>query len=199
MSKRGTSKRGGQWPICIRRRPSKKGGAAMSALARTTLGVVCASFILAGASASANTISAGPGHTCATRNGELLCWGLDYFTRNHIRVPVRVAGASEAVQVSAGHNFNCVVTAPGKVYCWGDGGYGQLGYGGTTDSGTPVQVTGIENAVSVALGAFHACAVLSSGHVDCWGRNLGGGLGNGSSVAYSPVPVEVTGIANAVA
>jgi alpha-tubulin suppressor-like RCC1 family protein len=62
-----------------------------------------------------------------------------------------------------------------------------------------MQVAVIENAVSASLGRYHACAVLSSGHVDCWGRNFYGALGNGSSVEYSPVPVEVTGIDNAVA
>jgi alpha-tubulin suppressor-like RCC1 family protein len=160
---------------------------------------VCASFSIAGASASANTISVGPGHSCATRGVEVLCWGFDYISHANSKVPVRVPGAGPAVQVATGFHFTCAVGVTGTIRCWGDGGYGQLGNGGTADSGPPLQVVGIEDAVSVSAGGFHACAVLRSGHVDCWGRNVNGALGNGSSVAFSAVPVEVTGISNAVA
>jgi alpha-tubulin suppressor-like RCC1 family protein len=160
---------------------------------------VFASFTFGAASASADTISVGPGHSCSTRGGEVLCWGLDYSTNAHHKVPVRVSGLPPSVQVATGNRFNCAVAVAGTIACWGDGGWGQLGYGGTSDSGTPMPVAGITNAVSATAGGYHACAVLSSGHVDCWGRNFYGALGNGSSLEYSPVPVEVTGIANAVA
>jgi alpha-tubulin suppressor-like RCC1 family protein len=170
----------------------------MSAVLRAMLCAFCASFLLAGAPASADTISVGPGHSCATRGGQVLCWGFDYMSKTRSKVPVRVGGLEQSVQVSTGHHFNCAVTVAGAVYCWGDGGYGQLGYGETNDSAAPVRVLGIDNAVSVSLAGFHACAVLSSGHVDCWGRNFHGALGNGSSLD-SAVPVQVAGIGNAVA
>lgn len=43
-----------------------------------------------------------------------------------------------------------------------------------------------------------ACAVLDNGHVQCWGQNGEGQLGNGTNTE-SLTPVEVVGIANAVA
>jgi alpha-tubulin suppressor-like RCC1 family protein len=170
----------------------------MSAPARTFLGAVCASLILAGASASANMISAGGARSCATRGGQVLCAGLDYTTRRPSKVPVPVTGIWDAKQVSVG-NAACAVLNSGGVDCWGDGNFGKLGNGSTEDSPTPVPVTGINTAVSVTVGRFHACAVLSGGGVECWGLNFRGALGDGSSIAFSSVPVAVVGINNAVA
>ena len=173
----------------------------MSALARTSLGAVGAVgawLALAGASASgADMISAAGGRTCATRAGQVVCAGFDYSTRQHSRVPVPVAGISDARQVSVGRSA-CAVLNSGGVECWGDGNFGKLGNGSTEDSATPVAVTGISSAVSVTVGRFHACAALASGIVECWGLNFNGALGNGSSIPFSTVPVQVAGINDAL-
>ena len=52
----------------------------------------------------------------------------------------------------------------------------------------------------IAAGVNHSCT-LNEGRVLCWGSNLHGQLGNGESgaTAYSSVPVEAQGIADAVA
>ena len=87
----------------------------------------------------------------------------------------------------------CAVLNSGGIDCWGLGGGGVLGNGGTADSATPVQVvgiggsgtlTGVQSAVGNG-GSF--CAVLDSGGVDCWGSNWG----NGDSA--TPVAVEGVG------
>lgn len=170
----------------------------MSALARTSLGAVGAWLALAGASASgADMISAAGGRTCATRAGQVVCAGFDYSTRQHSRVPVPVAGISDAKQVSVGRSA-CAVLNSGGVECWGDGNFGKLGNGSTEDSATPVAVTGISSAVSVTVGRFHACAALARGVVECWGLNFNGALGNGSSIPFSTVPVQVAGINDAL-
>lgn len=75
-----------------------------------------------------------------------------------------------------------------------------------------MQVQGITDAIDVSVGHWHACAVLSTGGVRCWGyRGSTGSLGDGvagvecgfygctpdQTTAYSAVPVEVVGIADA--
>ncbi len=51
----------------------------------------------------------------------------------------------------------------------------------------------------MANGGAHGCAIQIDSTVQCWGWNNYGQLGDGSSVTYSSTPVEVPGIANAVA
>jgi alpha-tubulin suppressor-like RCC1 family protein len=50
----------------------------------------------------------------------------------------------------------------------------------------------------LAAGDNHTCSVMADGTVQCWGANANGQLGDGTTV-NSPLPVQVTGITNAVA
>jgi alpha-tubulin suppressor-like RCC1 family protein len=56
---------------------------------------------------------------------------------------VDIEGLESSVDVvSAGDGFACAGLENGKVRCWGDNDYGQLGNGTTTDSPVPVEVVG---------------------------------------------------------
>ena len=59
-------------------------------------------------------------------------------------------------------------------------------------------VDGITNATAVETGEYTSCALLASGRIDCWGGSTWGQLGDGSEESSS-TPVEVSGIASAVA
>jgi alpha-tubulin suppressor-like RCC1 family protein len=170
--------------------------------ARIVLCVLLATLLpasVAEATPVATSISAAAGHTCATMaTTEVDCWGRDYITDTTSQVPLPVAGIRDAVAVQAGFHYNCVLLGSHKVFCWGDGGFGQLGGGTRRDSRTPVSVLGISGAVAISVGGFHACALLAGGGVECWGRNLRGALGDGS-LKDSSRPVPVTGITDAVA
>lgn len=83
----------------------------------------------------------------------------------------------------------------GKVYCWGDNTYGQLGDGTNTSRTNPVQVGGSLNNLSVtdiSAGGSHSCAI-ANGRAYCWGNNGTGRLGNGNTTNQSsPVAVSTT-------
>ena len=87
----------------------------------------------------------------------------------------------------------CALTSSGAAYCWGQGAYGKLGNGTTTDSNVPVAVTmptGVTfSAISVA--DEQSCALSTTGSAYCWGNNWRWQLGNGTNTA-SKVPVAVT-------
>ncbi|MDI1446267.1 MopE-related protein [Polyangium sp. 6x1] len=93
----------------------------------------------------------------------------------------------EALEIAAGSSHTCALLPGGKVKCWGDNAFGQLGLGDTADRGDgfgemgnnlPVVNLGTGKvAVHIAAGAFHNCALFSDGTVKCWGSNYNSKLG----------------------
>jgi alpha-tubulin suppressor-like RCC1 family protein len=155
---------------------------------------------------TATEVSAGGYHTCALLSGSVHCWGYNKFgelgngTTKGSSTPVAVSGITNAIEVSGGDFYTCSLLSGGSIDCWGENGFGELGDGTFTERTTPVAVHGITNATEVTAGALSTCALLSSGSIDCWGYNGFGELGTGSTEPeYSPTPVAVKGITNAVA
>jgi alpha-tubulin suppressor-like RCC1 family protein len=85
-----------------------------------------------------------------TTTGKGYCWGPnnvgqlgDGTTTNRSR-PAAVSGGLEFREISPGSNAEtdhvCGLTTGGKVYCWGENMFGQLGDGTTENSSTPVPI-----------------------------------------------------------
>src|SRR5262245_59603548 len=86
--------------------------------------------------------------------------------------------SSSNSSIATGAQHACVIFAGGKVLCWGDNRYGQLGNGTTAPQFAPVLVSGITTAATLSAGTGHTCAMLSDKTLRCWGRNDFGQLGN---------------------
>ncbi|MBS0555791.1 MAG: Ig-like domain repeat protein [Proteobacteria bacterium] len=114
-------------------------------------------------------------------------------------VPTRNAAA---LDIAAGSQHACAITAAHGVKCWGSDGAGQLGDGlGTPNIPKgPVDVVGLSGPViSIVAGALHTCALISGGAVQCWGNNSSGQLGNGDTAgAQQNSPVNVVGLGSGV-
>ena len=91
-------------------------------------------------------------------------------------------------------NF-CAILTSGRVDCWGNNVFGQLGIGTTdgpeTCDGSPCSTTPVSvgiSATSLASDSGGYCAILTSGGVDCWGANDDGDLGIGTTVGPDSCP-----------
>ncbi|PRP94871.1 RCC1 domain-containing protein [Enhygromyxa salina] len=166
-------------------------------------------------------IAAGAVHTCALLDtGEVLCWGqnsngqLGYGNTASVgdnETPASVGPVdigAVAIRVATGWQHTCVITDTQAVRCWGNGGFGRLGYGDTVtigDDEPPSSVGDVDLggglATGLVLGDTHTCALLDDGAVRCWGRSDRGQLGyaNTSSIGDDELPsavgaVEIGGV-----
>jgi cysteine-rich repeat protein len=99
-------------------------------------------------------------------------------------------------RAALGGQHNCFLQE-GKVYCAGQGQYGQLGNGSNSNSTSLVEVQGLTGIVDIASAYYNTCAIKADSSVVCWGRGHYGGLGNGSDRSYN-TPQAVVGLTNVV-
>ncbi|HXF04921.1 MAG TPA: RCC1 repeat-containing protein, partial [Blastocatellia bacterium] len=161
---------------------------------------------VSGLESSVMDIATGGDHTCAlTTGGGVKCWGSNRFgelgdgTTTWHSEPVDVNGLGSNVRaIATGGGHTCVLTAGGRVKCWGSNRFGQLGDGTTVNRSVPVDVRGLESGViAIAAGWLHTCALITGGRVKCWGYNSAGQLGDGTMTDRS-APVDVVGLGSGV-
>lgn len=154
-------------------------------------------------------LSTGPEHTCAllagdqfeqgTRSGEIRCWGddrhgqtapidrenasndtpsIDRPTLRSTPVSIDVAYMKFA-RICGGQDYSCALSDRGRLLCWGENSYGQLGQ--TTPIGErvtrPTELFPTQRYQELSCGAQHACGTTLGGESQCWGRNHLGQLG----------------------
>jgi alpha-tubulin suppressor-like RCC1 family protein len=144
-------------------------------------------------------ITAGSYHSCAvTGEGGAKCWGWNNLgqigdgtpgsTGNSKYLPVFVQRLKSAVSTVAGGNGHSCAIANGRVKCWGNNAWGQLGDGSGTSQWGPVTVVARRKDLpigAVVTGYAHSCKITSAEAVRCWGA--GGTIGDGTNT-QRPTP-----------
>ncbi len=82
-----------------------------------------------------------------------------------------------ATDVAAGQDFACSVQTDATLACWGQNGYGQMGFGHKPYTLVGKRAFSISDAVAVATGWDHTCVLTTSREVTCLGHNTDGQLG----------------------
>jgi alpha-tubulin suppressor-like RCC1 family protein len=154
--------------------------------------------------AGAIAVGVGEDFSCALvaddAGGDVLCWGANAYgqlgngSTTPSTSPVEVQGATGATILAVGGEHACAsALAAGGILCWGKGGSGQLGNGGTSDSNTAVPVANVGGyPESLTAGGFHTCALFATPDVQCWGSDDFGQLGDGKTNMDESSPVSVT-------
>lgn len=152
-------------------------------------------------------IAAGVNHSCSLLDsGIIKCWGDNSSGQlgtgkisSLENMPVSVVTIGNAKLVATGLKHSCAILTTGKINCWGNNQFGQLGNDSLAITSTvPVEVKTINNAIDLALGDNHSCALLSTGKVTCWGSNNYGQLGVTSNMlpkSATPVSIDLNATA----
>ena len=152
--------------------------------------------------AGVQQLAVGDAHTCALLvNGDVICWGDneyyqlgdEFAQKRNVTSPSRVNLKGPAHKIAAAGYHTCAVLEDTSVYCWGEGGDGQLGDGQYVDRFTPVraQISSV-GAKDVATSYYTSCAVLLDGTVQCWGYNGYGDLGLGETTYNAEIPMSLS-------
>jgi len=141
-------------------------------------------------------------HSCGVlSNGSAFCWGLGALGRlgyggtddKYTPIAVNIS-PNNFTSISAGVGHSCGLLSNGSAFCWGQGGSGRLGYGGTSTQNVPVAVNITPNNFSVIYaGRAHSCGIVRNGSLFCWGAGSSGRLGYGGTDSQnSPVAVNIS-------
>jgi alpha-tubulin suppressor-like RCC1 family protein len=140
-------------------------------------------------------VAAGSQFACAIAgDGKVYCWGrnkdgqLGSLAQASTETPVEIPGVVNAKALAAGNDHICAITGTeGEVWCWGDGGDGQLGSG----TGPGPVADGLMGATEIVVGDDFSCALGAGGQLFCWGDGDRGNLGNGTfDSLLSPLPTR---------
>lgn len=139
------------------------------------------------------SLTAGWFHTCLLdADHGVRCWGKNqegqlgneaFISRADPVYPIKMN--SNVSLISSGGQETCVVREDGKVFCWGENNYGQIGDSTRIDRIIPSEISVPETPVRIAVGGSHVCALARSGGIYCWGANDLGQLG---TYEINPIP-----------
>jgi hypothetical protein len=101
-----------------------------------------------------------------------------------------------ALAAVTGQLHACALLNDHSVKCWGQNGYGQLGYGDTRDRGSAPADMGSalptvdlgtgHTATKIAAGAYNTCAILDDSTLKCWGLSPLNGQPSKDAIGVAP-------------
>ncbi len=136
-------------------------------------------------------------------DGRVQCAGSNHFgqlgqndqldrTWADIAEDIDLGADADVASLALGSLHVCALLRGGRIKCWGDNEYGQLGLGDTNHRGDepgemgdalPAVALGAgRHALAIAAGGHTSCAILDDETLKCWGGGWGIQFGLGSGI-----------------
>ncbi len=136
-----------------------------------------------------------------TAGGRVYSWGYDgsgqlgngFLTASEVPTSVKLPKTITIKAIATSGYAGLALTTGGRLFSWGDDGYGQLGNGNFKTSSHPGMVKlpkGVK-IKAIAGGSRHALALTESDVVLAWGEDTWGQLGTGKIERASNRPARV--------
>lgn len=164
-------------------------------------------FNMVGSDQTWTQVRSGGAHVLALRsNGTLWAWGSnnrgqlgDNTNTNRfspVSIPAPTASAPRYwVAISAGQDHSAGILSDGSLWTWGNGEYGKLGLGSTSNKRVPNAVNltneGPYRWVAVECGYMHTVALRADGSLWAWGHNGFGEVGRGYIGGEQITPLRI--------
>ena len=127
--------------------------------------------------------------------GDVYTWGngkagaLGHGSTSDELMPKKVEGLSKIAQIACGSDYTMARDEDGKVFAFGNNGYGQLGISGNaTKVTTPTQLfipASQGRIVEIACGEEHSAYLDARGQVHTWGYGVDGQLGHNNKTSLN--------------
>lgn len=100
-----------------------------------------------------------------------------YAPGNVRRAPAEIGELPRARALAMGSRHGCILDEAGRVTCWGDASFGQLGPG-VSDAFQRRIVAGLPPLVELSAAGVATCGRTATGDVWCWGTTGAAGAGS---------------------
>ena len=125
-------------------------------------------------------------------DGSLWTWGDNTYGQlgnltivSQVVSPIQIGTANSWNAISAGGGHMLAISTTNKLWAWGLGAQGQLGFTATaSNNSSPVQV-GTSSWTKISAGGSHSVAIRSDGALFGWGLNASGQVGDNTILSRS--------------
>lgn len=146
-------------------------------------------------------LAVGTGHVCALLSDHTVkCWGNNNkgqlgrgtVDNNFNPTPTLISGLTDVGQIVAKAGYTCaLIRGTGKIKCWGDNNFGQLGFGSTSSSSNPTLSTLFSDIKDLFMGDGFSCILKTNNDFKCIGLNSSGNLGDNTTINRTTTLVDV--------
>eukprot|EP01129_Flabellula_baltica_P005102 TRINITY_DN1819_c0_g1_i2.p1 TRINITY_DN1819_c0_g1~~TRINITY_DN1819_c0_g1_i2.p1 ORF type:complete len:793 (+),score=163.19 TRINITY_DN1819_c0_g1_i2:29-2380(+) len=122
--------------------------------------------------------------SCGHNDNNELGLGEDIIS---VSVPHEIVELSNVTQIRCGSRHSLALTRNNRIFAWGNGARGQLGFGDVKGRSSPQLITSSVDFINIQCGDEFSVGVSMNGSIYTWGNHEMGGFGE-EKVKFQTIP-----------